>query len=232
MSNPIPNTWHLRQFSIFDHFDHEELERVTRILRVSEFARRDPVFLPSNEPRNVYFLLKGRVKITRTDANTGKEHILYIIRPGELFGMLARAEHGTGNTGAAAMQKSLVGYIPGPDFDRLLENQRFAHEINKLVGERMVRIASRLDDLVFRDVHSRLARLLLRLSREFPARRDDAPAIDVRLTQSDMAQLIGTTRESVNIAINEFKNDGLVSMKGRQIVIRDHNRLEEVAERG
>jgi CRP/FNR family cyclic AMP-dependent transcriptional regulator len=228
-NGPNPKTWHLRQFSIFDHFDHQALESVTRILRVKEFDRRSPIFLPSSEPRNVYFLIRGRVKITRTDPATGREFSLYIIHPGELFGILARAENGNGNTSAVTLQRSLVAYIPGRAFDQLLQNQRFAAEVNHLVGERLVRVASRLDDLVFRDVHSRLSRLLLRLADEFPAEHGNRRAIDVKLTQSDLAQLIGTTRESVNIVLNEFKRDGLVGVQRRQIVILDRDRLAEIA---
>ncbi len=222
--------WHLQQFSIFDHLDRDTLESVTRILRVREFKKRDPIFLPCNEPKNLYFLLNGRVKITRTDPATGKDLILFIIRPGELFGLLPRMD-GTkrGNTSAVALQRSLVGYIQSRDFDRLMQNHEFAMEINKLVGERLVRVATRLDELVFRDVPSRLSRLLLRLADEFPSEHNGARAIDVTLTQQDIADLIGSTRESANIALNHLRRQGLIDLNRRRIIIREPDKLSQIA---
>lgn len=221
-------TWQLRQFSIFDHLDPASFESVTRVLHVKEFRKRDPIFLPCDAPRNVYFLLSGRVKVTRTDPLTGREVILFIIRPGELFGLLSRMGEPRANTSAVALQRSHVGYIRGTDFDRLMASPGFALEINRLVGERLVRVATRLDELVFRDVHSRLSRLLLRLADEFPGSRNGSRAIDVTLTQQDLADLIGSTRESANIALNDFRRQGLIDLNRRTIVIRDADRLARI----
>ena len=228
-TDPPEMTWHLRRFSIFEHFDRSELEAVTRVLRVQQYARRESIFLPSDEPENVYFLLTGRVKITRVDPNTGKELILFIIRPGELFGLLARPDGVSANTSATALQRSLVGYIRRHDFERLASGTGFAHELNKLAGERLVKVTNRLEEMVFRDVPSRLARLLLRLADEFPGKKGGCRSVDVRLTQQDLADLIGATRESTNIAINDFKRRDLIGTRGRTLVILDITGLKEIA---
>jgi CRP/FNR family transcriptional regulator len=222
-------TWHLRRFSVFDHFDRAELESVTRVLRVQQYARREAIFLPSNEPENVYFLLTGRVKITRVDPGTGKELILFIVRPGELFGLLRQDDHAHASTSATALQRALVGYIRRPDFDRLSTRTGFARELSKLVDERLVRVTNRLEELVFRDVPSRLARLLLRLADEFPRRENGRRAIDVRHTQQELADHIAATRETTNIPLNDFKRRGLLDGTRRSLVILDPQGLRKIA---
>lgn len=226
---PAVSTWHLRQFSVFDDFDHGELERVANRLHIREFRSRDPVFLPGDIPGNVYLLLSGRVKITRTDPATGKEHSLYVVSPGEMFGILARQEKGRGNTGAIAIQRSLVGHLRSEEFDRLMKNDSFAREVTRLMGRRLVQMVAHVDDLVFRDVHRRLLRLLVQLSEQFPGEAKSGLLIDVRLTQEDMAELIGTSRESVNIALNDFRRGGLIALHGHRVIVRDVHRLAEAA---
>jgi len=122
-----------------------------------------------------------------------------------------------------------VGCFSGDDFDRLARNVEFSAEVNRLIRERLARITARLDELVFRDVHARLARLLLRLAREFPLDHNGTPGIDVPLTQQDLADLIGSTRESANIAVNDFRRQGLIDIRRRHILIRDSDRLRRLS---
>jgi len=230
MVAPQEMTWHLRRFSVFEHFDPHELQSVTRVLRVRQFSPREPVFLSTHTRDNVYFLLTGRVKVTRIDPHTGKELILYIIRPGELFGLLKGADGSphAGNS-AIAMARSLVGYVHRTDFERLAQHGAVAAELNRMADERLLSVTHRLEEMVFRDVPSRLAALLLRLSERFPRRGDGRTGIDVRLTQQDLADMIGSTRESASIVINDFKRRGLIEVKRRNIWITDADSLRQIA---
>ena len=227
---PQEMTWHLRRFSVFEHFDPRELQSVTRVLHMRQFSPREPIYLSSQPRDNVYFLLSGHVKVTRNDGQTGRELILYIIRPGELFGLLSgrRASEHAGNS-AIAMERSMVGYVRRPDFERLAQRRSVAAELNRMSDERLTSVTHRLEEMVFRDVPSRLADLLLRLAERFPRERDGVRGIDVRLTQQDIADMIGSTRESASIAINDFKRRGLLDVNHHDIWIIDDNALREIA---
>jgi CRP/FNR family transcriptional regulator len=227
--HPGAAIWHLRRFGVFEHSDHDQLEAVARVLRIREYKRRDAVFLPGDEPTRVYFLLTGRVKVSRVDPDTGKELILFIVRPGEPFGLLARASDGNAGTTAVALQHSRVGYIQRDDFDRLSQSESVAPELSRLIRERFATVATRLEDIAFRDVGSRLARLLLRLANDFPANVEGRRAIGVRLTQQDLADLIGATRERTNKTLSEFRRRGLIDSRRRTLRILDSPRLEKVA---
>jgi CRP/FNR family transcriptional regulator, cyclic AMP receptor protein len=227
-ARPRETAWQLRRCVPFDHSNDDEIEGIARNLRVREFKRREPVYLPSDRSACVHVLLKGRVKITRTDSLTGKELILYIVHRGEVFGLNLRDAAPRIATSAITMQKSLVALIPRRDFDRLLSNHAFSVELNQVVGEQLARVAIRLDELAFRDVPSRLARILLRLAEEFPREFAGLPAIDVALTQQDLADLLGVTRESTNIAMNDLKRRGVIDFRRHIIMIRDRARLQEI----
>lgn len=221
--------WHLRKFNIFEKFDRDDLESVTKILHLKEIKKRDPIYLPSENHSRIFFLIKGKAKLSRIDAKDGKELILFLIKPGELFGLLSLSEERYSNTMAVALQRCLVGYIEFADFQRMTKNAVFSMELNKLVGSRMVRIENRLDELLFREVPCRLARLLLRLSKEFPKKMKCGDKIDLNLTQQDMANLIGATREIVSLTLNDFKRQGLIASHRRQICIHDKKNLQELS---
>jgi CRP/FNR family transcriptional regulator len=220
---------HLRRFSLFAPLSPGDLDDIARVLRVREFRAREPVFLAPDPSKGVYLLMTGCVKVTRGDPRSGKELIVHVVRPGELFGLLARADTGRSNTAAVALHRSTVGHIAGRDIDRLSAKRSFAIGLNRLVGERLAYIASRLDELAFRDVATRLARQLVRLAEDFPGVHDGMPAIDVALTQQDLADLIGATRESTNIALNDLRRGGMIDVHRRLVVIRDLDRLRESA---
>ncbi|HEX5131950.1 MAG TPA: Crp/Fnr family transcriptional regulator, partial [Candidatus Krumholzibacteria bacterium] len=129
-----------------------------------------------------------------------------------------------------ALQRSLVGYVPRGDFERMTQQKEFVTELNRLAGERLVKVTNRLEEMVFRDVPSRLASLLLRLADEFPAQRNGRRVIDVRLTQQDLADLIGATRETTSIAINDFRRRGLLDAGRGSITILSPDGLAALAD--
>jgi len=174
----------------------------------------------------VLILLDGRVKLTRADPRTGRELILFIVRPGELFGM--PETDASEPASAVALDQSVVGRMRTADFERLTQESEFAVEIARMTASRLAHVTSRLDEMVFRDVPARLARVLLRLATDFPVEHNGAAAIDVRLTQQDLADLIGSTRESASLAVNHFKRQGLIDVRQRVIFIRDSERLRSL----
>lgn len=226
----IDPLWHLRRFNIFDELDSDGLLRITRLLRLHEYARGDTVFLPSDEFSRVYFVIQGRVKISRVDDRTGRELILYILRPGEVFGLIPRGEGLLGDTMAKAMQRSVVGFAEREDFDRLAREAGLCYELHRMMGNRLVRIETRFKDLMFRDVRTRLARLFLQLADDFPGEVSEGkPCIDIELTQQDIAGLIGATREVTSTHMSAFKRNGWITVEEGKILIQDRESLVSIA---
>jgi len=216
----------LGRAALFRRLDPLQIEEIARTLRVQSYRRRELVFASRSELPNVLVLLEGRVKITRADPHTGRELILFIVGPGDLFDIPATGS--SEPTSAVALDQSVVGRMRSADFDRLAQNPEFAVEMARVTADRLAHVTTRLDEMVFRDVPARLARLLLRLANDFPGEHNGAHKIDVRLTQQDLADLIGSTRESASLAVNHFKRQGLIDIRQRVIFIRDSERLKSL----
>ncbi len=226
--------WHLRHVDLLKTFDREALNGLTRLVQLREFKRGEVIYVISGSRdehlQRVYFLLKGRVKLSSLDGASGKELLLLLLRQGEPFGLLNAVGNETTDLRATAMQASLVAYVPREDFDRLIEQGGVCAKLIKLIGERAVDVVSRFEDLAFRSVLARLARLLLRLTTELPKTRSCGVSIDVPLTQQEIANLIGARREVVSTHLSRLKREGVLAFHGNQICIHDRDALTRLAE--
>lgn len=216
----------LGRASLFRRLDPLQLEELARNLRVQVYRRRELVYASRRELPGVLVLLDGRIKITRADPRTGRELILFIVGPGDVFGIPVTGSQEP--TSAVALDQSVVGRMRTADFDRLTQSPEIAVEMARITADRLAHVTTRLDEMVFRDVPARLARSLLRLANDFPGEPSGGARIDVRLTQQDLADLIGSTRESASLAVNNFKRQGLIDVRQRMIFIRDQEKLRSL----
>jgi CRP-like cAMP-binding protein len=167
----------------------------------------------------VYLLKRGRVKIANT-APSGKEVTFDILEPGEVFGELDVLEDAPRSTSAEALDDALICVIPRRDFDQYLAmHPTVMFKLTKLIGLRLKKIQSRVEDLVFRDVPARLAHLLSELSKTEGVTDKQGMRLKVKLTHQEMANLIGCSRETVSTTMGQFRDDGLIQMDGRTITI-------------
>ena len=216
---------YLKAFNIFDDFAKDELETLIEMLRIEDFERRETIVSPYNPKRRVYFMLKGKVKLVQSDKE-GHEIILDILGSGEIFGLLAHPSQPF----VVTLDDCLVGSMDANDFHTLiLEKPKFCYAINAYLKKRLVRIEHRLDELVFRDISSRLARLLLRLSNEYPIKRTCGLGIDIRLTQKEVGDLVGASRESTSAVLNRFRQKGWIDYHHRHICLHNMNVLKKLA---
>jgi CRP/FNR family transcriptional regulator len=226
--------WHLRRVDLLKSVDGGVLNQLTRLLQLREFKRGETIYVISGSReehlQRMYFLLKGRVKISSVDDATGKELLLLLIKQGEPFGLLNAVGNENTDLRATAMQASLVAYIPRADFDRLIDHAAVCSRLVKIIGERAVEVVARFEDLAFRSVPTRLARVLLRLAHEYPRKRSCGTCIDVPLRQQDIANLIGARREVVSTHLSRLKRDGVVAFHKECICIHDHDALAKLAE--
>ena len=220
--------WFLKHIRLFDGITPAEMQEMERITRMEEVKKRQPLYLPGDPSSNVYLLKRGRVKIANTAPN-GKEVTFDILEPGEVFGELDVLEDTPRSTSAEALDDALICVIPRKDFDQYLAmHPNVTIKLTKLIGLRLKKIQSRVEDLVFRDVPARLAHLLSELSKTEGVADKQGIRLKAKLTHQEMANLIGCSRETVSTTMGQFRDDGLIQMDGRTITIVNEKGLSKL----
>lgn len=225
MTRPL---WYLRQFSLFRELPEANLRHLGEITRMVEIRKGEVLYFPEDPSNTLYFLKRGRIQISMV-SEQGKELILAMIGPGEIFGELCLADEGLRNSIARPLEDSLLCVSSREAFEEFLkDNIGLALKINKLMGFRRKQIETRLADLIFLSVPSRLAKILLDLSKSHGSDMEYGRMIGLRLTHRDLARLAATTRETVSSLVSEWKKQKILSPETRRIAIRDVARLEEL----
>jgi len=228
--NPLKDVWHLQSVDWQEELSPEERDQLRSSSVRRQYAAGEIVFTPVPNPESLYLLEDGLVRIYRL-SESGLESTLGYVRPGEVFGELAVFGDYPRESFAQAVEKSVAWKIPRRAFQPLVSSRPgLGFAISKQIGERLKRIESRVENLVFRDVHTRIMLILCELAETFGADRPDgAIEIEVPITQSELATLVGSTRQSVNSSIGELTDQGLISKRGRHMVVTKIEELRRAA---
>jgi CRP-like cAMP-binding protein len=213
--------WHLRGLDWLGELSDAETRRLLRVSSSREFARGATVFEPVANPRSVYLLERGLVRIYRLSAK-GEEATLGYVRPGEVFGELGAFSDQPRESFAQAVRTSHVLRVPREELRRVLDDHpRIALSVTTQIGNRFKRIESRVESLVFRNLRSRVSHILLELAGDFGREDDGRIVIDLPLSQQDVATLVGATRQSVNLCLRELREAELVGYRNRRFTLSD-----------
>jgi CRP-like cAMP-binding protein len=206
--------WHLHGFDWLEELSDADTARLLRVSSCREHDLRETVFEPTKDPRSVYLLERGLVRIYRLSPD-GEEATLGYVRPGEVFGELGAFSDRPRESFAQAARPARVWRVPCAELRRILdEHPRIALSVTTQIGNRMKRIESRVESLVFRNLRSRVAHILVELAEDFGHEGENGISIDLPLAQQDVARLVGATRQSVNLSLRELREAGLVRQQG------------------
>jgi len=200
--------------------DMAELDRMTTITNVP----RGRVFYQPEEVSEVLFLIKqGKVQLYRISPE-GKKLVIATLGPGTLFGEMALLGQQMHNAFAEALDDCMILVMSRADLERLILGKPLVGlRLLEITGRRLNDAEARLEDMAFKGIPARLASLLLRLSAE-----RNSPDI-LGMTHQDLAETIGTYRETATQVLNDMKSQGLIAIGRKRITICDPERLAEVA---
>jgi CRP/FNR family cyclic AMP-dependent transcriptional regulator len=192
--------------------------------------RRGQVLFTEGEPGDrLYIVTAGKIKLGRTSAD-GRDNLLAVLGPGEMFGELSLFDPGPRTATATAITDSVVIGLGHQDLTPWLESRpEVAPPLLQALAQRLRRTNENLADLVFSDVPGRVAKALLDLAKRFGVQADDGLHVTHDLTQEELAQLVGASRETVNKALAEFQQRGWIRHEARAVVLLDVERLSRRA---
>lgn len=213
---------YLQQIELFRDLTGRELEELDRITTMSA-VQKGKIFYRPDEMGEVLFLLKkGRVQLYRISPE-GKKLVLDVLEPGTIFGEMSLVGQRMYNTFAEALDDCLICVMSRADVERLImEKPKVALRLLEVTGRRLQEVEARLEDMAFKSVPARLASLLVRLAQE------EGKVIQ-GYTHQDLAETVGTYRETATQVLNSFKEKGLIDLGRKRITILDLEGLRSIA---
>ena len=221
----------LARCPLFEQADDAMLHSIAVGMRRRRFRRNEVIFHQGDPGDSLHIVASGAVKIVLPSAE-GEEAIIATLRPGDFFGELSLVDGAPRSATATALEPSETLILPRTGFYELLDQVNGLRDalLTGLARE-LRRLTSHVEELHFLDLAGRLAMRLTRLAQEaMPDARDEV-RLDWPFTQSDLASMIGGTRQSVNRLLSDLVDDGLVRIERDTLVITDLAELERRAER-
>ncbi len=216
----------LRQFPVFENLQQEDYEYLARRVQLKTVPKFGYIYMPDEPSNYIYFLIKGTVKIGIHSADA-KEVIKSILHPLAMFGELGIVGEETRQDFAIAMNNEVNYYaLHIDDFNFLMRNNyNVSLKILQIVGARLKKAESRLESLVFKDARTRIIDFLKESADKRGRQIGYEMLVKHSLTQQDIANITGTSRQTVTSVLNELKKANLIYFNRRSILIRDMNQL-------
>ena len=215
----------IRRVPLFHDFADDEAAAVAAAVTDRRYGKHQFV-VREGDPGDTFFLLvKGSVSVCRI-APDGRETILSILKEGDFFGEMSMFDSSLRSASIKTLTDVEIGAIRQSDFLALLDrNPRIGRSLVIALSERLRAANALIAATTSQDIRARLASLLLNLADQFGERVDNGTRITLRLTNQEMANMIGTTRETVNRTLNRFWDDRLVDMRTAHVIIVEPDRL-------
>ena len=187
------------------------------------------LFKEGDSGEHVYVIVEGKLKLG-TSSGDGRENLLSILGPGEMFGELSLFDPGPRTSAATAVTDAkLLSLSHEKLIPWLCENPDVSLQLLARLAQRLRRTNEAVGDLVFSDVPGRVAKALIDLGERFGKETPEGLFVQHELTQEELAQLVGASRETVNKALADFAGRGWLRLDGRAVLITD---LERLSKRG
>lgn len=215
---------------IFRDLTAEQRAQLDRMTSQMTYPAGHIFYSPDESGDRLYMLQRGRVRLYKLSPE-GRALTLYVLEPGAIFGETALAEQWQHDSFAEAMTDSTVGVLRRDELRRFLAaNPNIALRFMDVMSRRLRSLERKLADIAFRSVPQRLATVLLGLANCQPLPSPDSPPEIVRYTHQQLAEMIGSYRETVTKALGEMREAGLIRVEDDAIQLTDVARLQELAQ--
>ncbi|QIK67650.1 Crp/Fnr family transcriptional regulator [Nocardioides sp. HDW12B] len=219
----------LRQAPLFSALDDEATAALQGSLGTVRLRRGEVLFHEGDTGDKLYVVADGKVKLGRTSSD-GRENLLAILGPGQMFGELSLFDPGPRSATVTAVTDTVFYSLSHDDLLQWLNGRAdVAHGLLAQLASRLRKANDVVADLVFSDVPGRVAKALLDLANRFGRTADDGVHVHHDLTQEELAQLVGASRETVNKALADFASRGWLRLEPRSVVLMDVERLSRRA---
>jgi CRP/FNR family cyclic AMP-dependent transcriptional regulator len=215
----------LAKAGLFQGVSAEDAEALAAQFEYLDYPRGAVVFHEGEPGDSLYIVLAGKIKLGRRTAD-GRESLVAVMGPSDQFGELSTFDPGPRTATAVAVTDVRLARMPKHALRGWIANRpQIAEQLLRVLARRLRRTNNHLADLIFTDVPGRVAKQLLQLAQKFGSVEGGQLRVTHDLTQEELAQLVGASRETVNKALADFAQRGWLRLEGKSVVILDRERL-------
>jgi len=215
--------------NVFCDMEWAQREQLYKLMNSATYSTGQIFYSPDEPGEQLFVLQSGRVRIYKLSPE-GRALTLTILEPVTVFGEMSLVGHRLHDSFAEAMTDCVIGVIKRDTLRQMIENSPvLARCFMELIGQRLREIESKLADVAFKSVSERLATVLLNMASMAETQLDTMIPEVVRYTHQQLAELIGSYRETVTKAIGEFRETGLIRIEEDTIYLTDVKRLQQLA---
>ena len=219
----------IERVPLFVRLEPAQLDALTAVTTTRRLAAREELFHKGDPAAQVYVIASGRLKVATTSTH-GDDVTFNLLGEGEVVGELPLLTGGRRTGTVSALEPSELLVLERRDFLRFLrEHPEAASALLVVLAERLVRITEFVEDTIFLKLPARLAKKLLHLAESYGLEEQDGTHLQLRLSQGELADLVGVSRESVNKQIRAWTEEGVVRMERGSIILLRRSTLEQLA---
>lgn len=214
---------------MFTELDDGGLDKINNIMHERSLRKGKIIFMEGEPGEAFYFVIRGKVKIYTT-SNDGREHIINIFGDGDVFGEATIFDEMDYPATAEVLEDSRIGMIKNRELEEVIrQNPDLALQLIKILSKRLVMASMEIKTMAFNDTVQRTAAALIKLCESHGVKTSDGIELDLDITRQELADVVGTARETVTRALSRLKRGKAIEM-GESIVIKDMNKLMEWVE--
>ncbi|HKD99188.1 MAG TPA: Crp/Fnr family transcriptional regulator [Micromonosporaceae bacterium] len=215
----------LARSGIFQGVEPETASALAKEMEITDIRKGDVIFNEGEPGDSLYIVLTGKIKLGRRAAD-GRQNLIALMGPSDMVGELSLFDPGPRTATATAVVDSRVARLRKQALRPWLSDRpEIAEQLLRVLARRLRRTNDALADLIFTDVPGRVAKNLLQMARQFGSRDGGVLRVTHDLTQEELAQLVGASRETVNKALADFASRGWLRLDGKSVIVLDPERL-------
>jgi CRP-like cAMP-binding protein len=217
--------WNFNTRSVLNVLSEEDYAFLISRHGPQKYQKGEIIFKEGMVASGIYFIYSGKVKKYKLDRDE-REQIIYVANQGELIGYHAVLSEERYSDSAAALEESMISFIPKDDFFSVL-NRSFplAHRLLKALSHEFAVLANNISVMSQRTAAERLAIALIVLREKFKPEHEDSSEIVIDISRTDLANIAGLAKENVIRLLKEFKSEGILTTDGRKITVQDVKKL-------
>ncbi len=215
----------LRRVPLFATLNDVEFKNLEPIFRIRAYQKNQVIFLEEETGTYMYIVLAGKVKVTKSTP-AGKESILAIHKQGDFFGEMSLLDGMSSPATVSAMEDCRIAAIGASDFQRhLMTNDKVVRQIIKVLCARLRHVWAHIQSLSYSTAEARIRGGIRQLSLKHGVADARGIIIDLKITHQEIAEMVGTSRETVTRTLARLQKEEIVKVEGRRIILMDPRRL-------